>query len=132
MTKQRLLLLTVGERKNPLTETVESPVRFAFLSVPRFTQIVEAVNHTKHGGAQWLAAELCLNDLRIRKMLEEIKEPGLSSVGEQVQASKPSPYATFPASAPKLWIEFSWESVYVFDPPAWCLGQDDGDAFLTR
>lgn len=132
MQREKLLVLTVGEGKNPLTETVVSPVRFAFLEVPRFTQIIEAVNYQKHGGAAWLAAELCLVDLSIRKMLEEIAKPGLASTGLQVQTSKPSPYATYPASAPKLWIEFSWENVYVFNPPAWCLGQDDGDSFMTR
>ena len=104
--------------------------RYIFPVLPRFTQLVEAVGFFKHDGARWLAAELCAHDQEIRKQLKEIADDGIAATGRLYHPINKNPYAPsdHPApNGPDLWVEFSWERMFIFEEPGWTLGLNDAE-----
>lgn len=132
MQHKKVLVMTVGLGRNVINDTVESPTYYLFAEVPRFTQVIQAVNYHKHADAKWLAAELCGVHQEIRSMLAQISQPGLQSLGKQFQPAKCRPYATIESQGAKLWVQFSWENQFVFDEPGWQLGDDDIGDFVVK
>lgn len=124
MRTSKVVVMTIGSGKRMIADAacgihgcIADAQRFIFPALPRFTQLVEAVNYCQHDGARWLAVELCAHDQEIRKQLKEMADGGIAATGRLYQPITRNPYA--PANhpspnGPELWVEFSWERSFTF------------------